>query len=108
MRSDADHRLSQTYLTVMLQYLAAAWFVVFAYAATLFVTYVWQRFFSRQGLPESIPWADAEQGALSRAIATTKSFFGLREIIQDGYHRVSNRPQLTVLVYADSSQVLQA
>ena len=77
----------------MLRHLAAAWFVIIVYtaAATCFIAYVWQRFFSRQGLPESLPWAGAGNGVLARATATRKSFFGLKEIIQDGYDRVSDR-----------------
>lgn len=78
----------------MLQSFSATWFVIIAYTAftACFVFYVWQRFFSRQGLPESLPWAGAEKAALSRVTATRKSFFGLREIIQDGYDRVSDCP----------------
>ena len=81
----------------MLQRLAAAWLGVIAYAvaAAFFVAYVWQRFFSRQGLPKGLPWAGAEKGALSRANAIRRSFFGLRAIIQDGYDRVSDTPHWT-------------
>ena len=75
----------------MLQHLTAACFVIIVYtAAANTCFYVWQRFFSRQGLPESLPWAGAGNGVLSRATATRKSFFGLKEIIQDGYDRVSD------------------
>jgi hypothetical protein len=94
----------------MLQYLAAAWFVVIAYtaAAASLLAYVWQRFFSRQGLPESLHWAGAENGFLSRATATRKSFFGLRAIIQDGYDKVIDRPHSGTAPAADFSTVLQA
>jgi hypothetical protein len=47
--------------------------------------------FSSGGIPKSIPWTGtegAENGPLSRARATLQSFFGMRELIQEGYNKV--------------------
>jgi hypothetical protein len=76
----------------MLQQLTAGGIVVVSLAAALAfaISYIWHRFFSSRGLPETLPWAGADGGYLSRARSTWKSFFGLREIIEDGYYRVSN------------------
>jgi hypothetical protein len=53
--------------------------------------HTWQKVFSLGGVPKSIPWAgtkDAGNGPLSRARATLRSFFGMRELIQEGYNKV--------------------
>jgi hypothetical protein len=52
------------------------------------LSYIWDRFFSLQGLPDHLPWAGASSGAISRAKAVRRSWFGLREMIQDGYYKV--------------------
>lgn len=96
----------------MLQHLAAGWIVVIALAAgaAFSLAYVWERFFSLQGLPLSLPWAGAEGGVLSRARSTWRSFFGLRGIIQDGYYKVGYipckrySPILTVPQYSKRDQ----
>ncbi|KAF1989191.1 cytochrome P450 [Aulographum hederae CBS 113979] len=59
--------------------------------------YIWQRFFSLRGLPDNLPWAGAEKGALSRAIASKRSLFGLKELIIDGYEKYSKRDQPFIL-----------
>lgn len=53
------------------------------------LAFVWQRFCSLQGLPASLPWAGAEhRGALARANASRRSFFGMRQLIENGYSKV--------------------
>jgi len=76
----------------MLQRLTAGWLFAIAVAATtvLFLAYVWNRFFSRQGLPRGLPWAGADGTCLSRAKSTWRSFFGLQEVIQNGYYTVGD------------------
>ena len=75
----------------MLQRLTAGWLFAIAFATTAVASlaYIWCRFFSRQGLPRNLPWAGADGTYLSRAKSTWRSFFGLREVIQDGYYTVS-------------------
>jgi hypothetical protein len=71
----------------MLSHLGLAWcltLIGFAY----FLTYIWDRFFSLQGLPSNLPWAGTSNGPISRANTIRRSLFGLREIIQDGYYKV--------------------
>ena|SRR2546423_9434195 len=53
--------------------------------------HTWQKVFSLGGIPKTIPWAgikDVENGPLSRARATLRSFFSMRELIQEGYNKV--------------------
>ena len=52
--------------------------------------YVWWRFCSYQGLPSHFAFAGApDSGILSRLRSSRKSFFGLRELLWDGYQQVS-------------------
>lgn len=56
------------------------------------VGYVVERLFSRHGLPASLPWAGCEENnatPVARAKATLRSFFAMKELIDDGYRRVS-------------------
>lgn len=52
------------------------------------LSYIWDRFFSLKGVPHQLPWAGASSGAISRAKAVRRSWFGLRDMIQDGYYKV--------------------
>lgn len=52
------------------------------------ISYVWDRLFSLRGLPKNLPWAGASSSAISRAGAVRRSWFGLRDLIQDGYYKV--------------------
>jgi len=57
------------------------------------LSHTWQKVISSGGIPKSIPWAGTEgagNGPLSRARATLRSFFGMRELIQEGYNKVWN------------------
>lgn len=54
-----------------------------------FISYIWNRFFSLAGLPTHLPWAGASSSAISRAKAVGRSWFGLRDMIQEGYYKVS-------------------
>jgi TM2 domain-containing membrane protein YozV len=52
------------------------------------ISYIWDRFFSLQGLPYQLLWAGASSGAITQAKAVRRSWFGLRDMIQDGYYKV--------------------
>jgi hypothetical protein len=71
----------------MLSNIGLAWALLIA-IIIFCVHYFWDRFFSLQGLPDNLPWAGAGVGAISRAKAIRRSWFGLREMIQDGYYKV--------------------
>jgi hypothetical protein len=71
----------------MLSHIALAWCLTLIGFAC-FLNYIWDRFFSIQGLPSNLPWAGAGDGPISRANTVLHSLFGLREIIQDGYYKV--------------------
>lgn len=64
------------------------WLALSATIPVYFFYYVWQRFFSLQGLPNKFPWAGSGRGALARGKASQQSFFGLRELLIDGYNKV--------------------
>jgi hypothetical protein len=64
--------------------------VLFAFAWLIFaLRYVWWRLFSYQGIPKHLPWAGSNGGLFSRARASCKSFFGLRELLLAGYREVT-------------------
>ncbi|KAK3937971.1 cytochrome P450 [Diplogelasinospora grovesii] len=64
--------------------------VLFAFAWLIFaLRYVWWRLFSYQGIPKHLPWAGSNGGLFSRARASYKSFFGLRELLLKGYREHS-------------------
>ncbi|QDS76922.1 hypothetical protein FKW77_004422 [Venturia effusa] len=67
------------------------------FVTIFFISYIWDRFFSLQGLPKRLPWAGASSNAISRAKAVRRSWFGLRELIQDGYYKHSKHEQIFVL-----------
>lgn len=69
--------------------------------------YLYQRLCSRHGLPPAIPWVGTNGGAWSRMRATKRSFFGLREMIMEGYNMVSTR-ELLESTDADSVLVFKA
>lgn len=71
----------------MLLLMHPSW-AIFAGIVLFFLYFVWDKFFSRQGLPDTLPWAGAERGAFSRAKATCQSLFGMRNLIQEGYYKV--------------------
>jgi len=77
------------------------WVLLIALSA---LTYIWRRFFSLHGLPSAIPWAGANAAALSRARATKNSFFGLKDLIQDGYYRVR---VTMIVIWAEVADYLQ-
>src|SRR5436305_8344874 len=58
----------------------------------LFICYfgyhIWRKVFSLQGLPQSIPWLGNGNGVFARGRTTLRSFFGMRELIQEGYEKV--------------------
>ncbi|KAK3312068.1 cytochrome P450 [Apodospora peruviana] len=70
-----------------------------AFTWVIFITrYVWCRFFSYQGIPTSIPWIGAPDGSpFSRAKSALKSFFGLREMLLNGYREYSKRDKVFIL-----------
>jgi len=65
---------------------------LFSLALLLLVTsirYIYTRFMSRCGVPESIPWAGAVDGGnLSRARATLQSLLSTRQLLNEGYTEV--------------------
>ena len=64
--------------------------------ATAFLAYVWDRFFSLHGLPAKLPWAGADNGVLGRGKVNKSSFFGLRQLIQDGHEKVRTKSILDI------------
>ncbi|TLD31901.1 cytochrome P450 [Venturia nashicola] len=69
-------------------------FIIFFF---FFVTYIWDRFFSLRGLPKNLPWVGASSSAVSRAEAVRRSWFGLRDLIQNGYYEHSKHEHVFVL-----------
>lgn len=65
-----------------------------------FTSYIWDRFFSLQGLPKHLPWAGASSNAISRAKAVRRSWFGLRDLIQDGYYKVGLQISFSIEAYS--------
>lgn len=62
---------------------------VVALAASLIIYYIWYKFCSFQGLPETLPWAGVGRAnVLRRGNVTRKSLFGLRNLLTDGYNNV--------------------
>lgn len=53
--------------------------------------YIYTRFFSRRSIPEVLPWAGVEagSGSWSRARATLRSLLHTRELLQEGYYKVT-------------------
>lgn len=49
-----------------------------------------RRLFSKGSLPASLPWVGTgpHSGPLSRARANLKSFFSLKSMLDEGYHKV--------------------
>lgn len=63
------------------------------------IQWVYQRFCSRRGIPNTIAWAGASSESpewFSRAKATAKSLFGTRGLIDEAYQRVSCLPTPTM------------
>ena len=54
------------------------------------------RLFSSASLPSSLPWvgAGADTGPLGRARANLTSFFSLKSLLDEGYHKVSSPANL--------------
>lgn len=50
------------------------------------------RLFSSASLPSSLPWVGtgADNGPLGRARANLTSFFSLKSLLDEGYHKVSS------------------
>lgn len=50
------------------------------------------RLFSSASLPSNLPWVGtgADNGPLGRARANLTSFFGLKSLLDEGYHKVSS------------------
>jgi len=69
-----------------------------------FASWTWQRFFSYQGLPKSLPWAGANGSILSRGLSAKRSFFGLKDLIQDGYYKVRSNNIFTPVEIGDQAQ----
>jgi hypothetical protein len=55
--------------------------------------WLYQRFFSRHGLPTEIPWADGCTSAMSIIRLHIRSLFSLKRSIETGYHTASARIQ---------------
>ncbi|KAK7968923.1 hypothetical protein PG988_007996 [Apiospora saccharicola] len=60
-----------------------------------------RRLFSRASLPPSLPWVGTgpHSGPLSRARANLKSFFGLKQMLDEGYYKYSRNDKAYVLPY---------
>jgi len=66
------------------------WCLVLAFVCCCLL-HTWQKVLSLGGIPKTIPWVGTEgtgNGPISRARATLQSFFGMRELIQEGYNKV--------------------
>ncbi|CZR56230.1 related to cycloheximide-inducible protein CIP70 (cytochrome P450 family) [Phialocephala subalpina] len=55
------------------------------------VQYVYSRFFSRQSIPDSIPWVSQSNSPLARARITLQSFLHTRDLVLEGYHKYSKK-----------------
>ena len=91
-RSPRNPIMSTSFIvTVVLEYLwdERFWLFLSALFVFYFLSYVWRRFFSLQGLPSHFPWAGAGYGVLRRGRASWQSLFGLRQLLIDGYENVS-------------------
>ena len=79
-----------TELSVAHLFTGVSWNIITAAvvaASSLF--YICNRSFSLMGTPPGIPWAGNGQDVLSRARTTFRSVFGMRELIEEGYYKVS-------------------
>ncbi|KAF2672428.1 cytochrome P450 [Microthyrium microscopicum] len=59
--------------------------------------WIYQRFFSRRGLPKDLPWADGSTSPWSVAKLHVRTFFGLKPIIQNGYYKFSKDEKVFLL-----------
>lgn len=73
---------------MLLHYLA--WLQVLQVALSVFLAYwFYQRFCSTRGIPQSIPWAGVDgKGVRARILATARSLFGTRGLLEDAYEKV--------------------
>ncbi|KAH8669692.1 cytochrome P450 [Tricladium varicosporioides] len=72
---------------MLLYYLA--WRQVLQVALSILVAYwFYQRFCSARGIPQSIPWAGVDdKGVRARILATARSLFGTRGLLEEAYRK---------------------
>src|SRR2546421_6528749 len=56
----------------------------------VFLKYLHSRLLSRGNLPDTIPWVGCDGGPLSRAKATLQSVLNSRQLLEEGYYKVSH------------------
>ena len=60
--------------------------------------WIWQRFFSYQGLPPQIPWVGFGQNTLARGKTSLHSNFSLRTFVIEGYQKANPLPNSTFII----------